>query len=46
MISKLFDILHVWVSRIYRDEQEIYRGMSLFSYTAKDSSKLHLYIRK
>jgi two-component system sensor histidine kinase YesM len=42
---KLFDVLQYGI-KIYTDNQEIYRGMSLLSYTAKDVEQLHLYIRK
>jgi two-component system sensor histidine kinase YesM len=41
----LFDILQYGI-KIYTDNQEIYRGMSLLSYTAKDVEQMHLYIRK
>ncbi|MFC5648104.1 sensor histidine kinase [Paenibacillus solisilvae] len=43
--SKLFSILDDGIAN-FRDEQEIYRGMQLLSYTAKDFEQAHLYIRK
>jgi two-component system sensor histidine kinase YesM len=43
--NKLFTILNDGIQG-YRDEQEIYRGMQLLSYTAKDFEQAHLYIRK
>ena len=43
--SDLFDILQYGI-KVYTDNQEIYRGLSLLSYTAKDVEQLHLYIRK
>ena len=42
--SKLFTILDEGIAN-FRDEQEIYRGMQLLSYTAKDFEQAHLYIR-
>jgi two-component system sensor histidine kinase YesM len=43
--SRLFDILQYGI-KSYMDNKEIYRGMSLLSYTVKDVEQLHLYIRK
>ncbi|QGQ97865.1 sensor histidine kinase [Paenibacillus psychroresistens] len=43
--SELFDVLEHGI-KLYTDNQEIYRGLSLLSYTAKDVEQLHLYIRK
>ncbi|RED63771.1 sensor histidine kinase [Cohnella lupini] len=43
--NKLFTILNDGIQG-YQDEQEIYRGMQLLSYTAKDFEQAHLYIRK
>ena len=42
--SKLFTILDEGIAN-FRDEQEIYRGLQLLSYTAKDFEQAHLYIR-
>jgi len=43
--NKLFSILNDGIEG-YRDEQEIYRGLQLLSYSAKDFEQAHLYIRK
>jgi len=43
--NKLFSILNDGIAG-YQDEQEIYRGLSLLSYSAKDFEQAHLYIRK
>ncbi|BBH24980.1 hypothetical protein Back11_63250 [Paenibacillus baekrokdamisoli] len=43
--NKLFSILNDGIAG-YQDEQEIYRGLSLLSYQAKDFEQVHLYIRK
>ncbi|BBI35901.1 sensor histidine kinase [Cohnella abietis] len=43
--NKLFTILNDGIEG-YQDDQEIYRGMSLLSYSAKDFEQAHLYIHK
>lgn len=43
--NKLFSILDNGIEG-YQDEQEIYRGMQLLSYSAKNFEQMHLYIRK
>lgn len=43
--NKLFTILNDGILS-YRDDQEIYRGMQLLSYSAKDFEQAHLYIQK
>ena len=43
--SRLFAILEDGI-RDYKDDQEIYRGLMLLSYTAKDFEQAHLYLRE
>lgn len=43
--SQLFTILENGI-KSYKDDQEIYRGLQLLSYTAKDFEQAHLYISK
>jgi len=43
--NRLFTILEDGIKN-YKDDQEIYRGMMLLSYTAKDFEQAHLYIDK
>ncbi len=43
--SKLFAILEDGI-KDYKDDQEIYRGLMLLSYTAKDFEQAHLYLRE
>ncbi len=43
--SKLFTILEDGI-KDYKDDQEIYRGLMLLSYTVKDFEQAHLYLGK
>lgn len=43
--SKLFTILEDGI-KDYKDDQEIYRGLMLLSYTVKDFEQAHLFLRK
>ena len=43
--SRLFTILEDGI-KDYKDDQEIYRGLMLLSYTAKDFEQAHLYLRE
>ena len=42
--NKLFTILQNGI-KDYKDDQEIYRGLQLLSYSAKDFEQAHLYLR-